>query len=88
MRPNPPYFPHIGCHEFAGTVVALSDSPAQTTSDFPIGTRVGVPGRGYGTCGSCFECQSTEDYVGFSNDCVNGLSNGLSKVSLLRCMDW
>lgn len=84
MSGNPRHFPHIGCHEFAGTVVALSESPADATKDFPVGTRVGVPGRGYGTCGKCFECLSIEDYIGFSNNCVKGLSNGLSKVRLRR----
>lgn len=80
MKPNPGYFPHVGSHEYAGTVVAASDSPSDAAKAFPVGVRVGVPGRGYGTCGHCFECKNPdEDYVGFSSSCVNGKSNGLSK---------
>ena len=80
MKPNPRYFPHVGSHEYAGTVVAVADSPSEAAKAFSIGTRVGVPGRGYGICGTCFECKNPdEDYPGFSNKCVNGKSNGLSK---------
>ncbi|KAF4948043.1 hypothetical protein FGADI_9934 [Fusarium gaditjirri] len=38
MAPNPPSFPHIGCHEFAGKVVALTN-PA---IPLRVGDRVGV----------------------------------------------
>ncbi|KAK3710339.1 hypothetical protein LTR37_010405 [Vermiconidia calcicola] len=80
MKPNPPNFPHIGSHELAGTVVAHPESPSAAAGSVPIGTRVGVPGRGYHVCGTCFECKSgNEDDVGYSNRCPNGLSNGLSK---------
>jgi D-arabinose 1-dehydrogenase-like Zn-dependent alcohol dehydrogenase len=80
MKPNPPKFPHIGSHEFAGTVVALSDGPSDIAKVYPPGTRLGVPGRGYNVCGSCFECKDpSSDYVGYGYRCPNGLSNGLSK---------
>ncbi|KAK5173434.1 uncharacterized protein LTR77_002115 [Saxophila tyrrhenica] len=77
MKPNPPKFPHVGSHEFAGTVVKTSSSSDKTC---PVGTRVGVPGRGYHICGTCFECKDpNNDYAGYSNFCGKGLSNGLSK---------
>ena len=80
MKPNPRSFPHIGCHEFAGTVVAIHDSPSPEAEKLPVGTRVGVPGRGFHTCGSCFECKDpNNDFVGYSNRCTSGISNGLSR---------
>lgn len=80
MKPNPPAFPHIGSHEFAGTVVAVPKTPSAAAKSYPGGTRVGVPGRGYHVCGTCFECRDpNNDYEGFSNFCGKGLSNGLSK---------
>lgn len=80
MKPNPPKFPHIGSHEFAGTVVALLDTPSDIAKKYPPGTRLGVPGRGYNVCGSCFECKDpSTDYVGYGYRCPNASSNGLSK---------
>lgn len=80
MKPNPAKFPHIGSHEIAGTVVALSDSPSAAAKACGVGSRVGAPGRGYHVCGTCFECKSSDnDYPGYSNMCGKGLSNGLSK---------
>ena len=80
MPPNPPKFPHIGSHEFAGTVVAISNSPSDIAKAYPIGTRLGIPGRGYHVCGSCFECKNpNNDYVGYGYRCPNAFSNGLSK---------
>ena len=80
MPPNPPRFPHIGSHEFAGTVAALSNSPSDIAKAYPIGTRLGIPGRGYHVCGSCFECKNpNNDYVGYGYRCPNAFSNGLSK---------
>ncbi|PNS20505.1 Alcohol dehydrogenase 3, mitochondrial [Sphaceloma murrayae] len=80
MPPNPPSFPHIGCHEFAGEVCAL---PSSSASPFALGDRVGVPGRSYLPCGECKECleQGSEDSddVGFSMYCAKSKSNGISK---------
>jgi propanol-preferring alcohol dehydrogenase len=83
MPPNPPSFPHIGCHEFAGTIVALpSDYPSQP---YRIGDRVGVPGRSFHACGTCFECASgptpehaDADAPGYSVYCTRSLNNGIS----------
>lgn len=76
-------FPHIGCHEFAGTVV---DAPA--ASPFRKGDRVGVPGRSFHPCGTCFECSSGDgatssdhalDPPGYSVYCPHSLNNGISR---------
>src|ERR1700761_863722 len=51
---HPPPLPHIGCHEFAGTVVGISNQP----HGVKVGDRVAVPGRGNHVCGKCLECQN------------------------------
>lgn len=82
----PTSFPHIGCHEFAGTVVSHYESPSKEASTFDIGSRVGVPGRAFHPCGKCFECQHNrpkdpvaEDEAGYSVHCIDAENNGLSK---------
>ena len=82
----PKSFPHIGCHEFAGTVVSHYDSPSKEASDFKTGARVGVPGRAFHPCGKCFECKHdrpkdpvAEDEQGYSVHCIDAENNGLSK---------
>jgi D-arabinose 1-dehydrogenase-like Zn-dependent alcohol dehydrogenase len=82
----PKSFPHIGCHEFAGTVVSHNESPSEEASAFQPGTRVGVPGRAFHPCGTCFECRHdrprdpvAEDDQGYSVHCVDAENNGLSK---------
>lgn len=77
---DPASFPHIGGHEFAGTVVALHESPSESANLYSIGSRVGLAGRGFGSCGVCFECRRDENEIsGYSYFCVNTGSNGLSK---------
>lgn len=84
MPPYPRSFPHIGCHEFAGTIVALPDSENSDTkaSKFKLGDKVGVPGRSFHPCGSCFECQDTagddSDPSGYSVYCPKSGNNGIS----------
>lgn len=83
MKPNPPKFPHIGCHEFAGTVVEVSPRFSKTSPNVKVGDRVGVPGRAYGSCGKCLECADEthpeNDPAGFSMFCPQATSNGISK---------
>ncbi|OAP59734.1 hypothetical protein AYL99_04736 [Fonsecaea erecta] len=71
MRPPP--LPHIGCHEFAGTVVRLAGTPS--SHGLKIGDRVAVPGRGNHVCGRCLECQNPSgplpDKPGYSVYCPN-----------------
>lgn len=72
MPPFPLSFPHVGSHEFAGTVVAVpadaaplpssSSSSSSTPPHLPryrVGDRVGVPGRSFHPCGECFECAAS-----------------------------
>jgi D-arabinose 1-dehydrogenase-like Zn-dependent alcohol dehydrogenase len=79
MPPNPPSFPHVGCHEYAGTVVALPDNPAST--DIALGARVGVGSRAYRPCGSCAEClddsSPDSDPKGYSVYCPHIKTNGI-----------
>lgn len=69
---HPPALPHIGCHEFAGTIVALPPGD-KSTQGFKIGDRVAVPGRGFHVCGRCLECQNPSgpdpDEPGYSVYC-------------------
>ncbi|OQV01453.1 hypothetical protein CLAIMM_06814 [Cladophialophora immunda] len=69
MRPPP--LPHIGCHEFAGTVVRIADKPS--AHSIKVGDRVAVPGRGNHVCGRCLECQNPSgplpDEPGYSVYC-------------------
>ncbi|GAP90940.2 putative alcohol dehydrogenase [Rosellinia necatrix] len=88
MPPNPRGFPHIGCHEFAGTIVALSpNSPSSPSPAFKIGDRVGVPGRAFHPCGVCAECargptpsDPHADPPGYSAYCARARSNGLDRA--------
>ncbi|KAK0629392.1 chaperonin 10-like protein [Bombardia bombarda] len=81
MPPYPLSFPHIGCHEFAGTVISSSPN----SPEFPPGTRVGVPGRSFHPCGHCFECSTAPDSAnpdsdppGYSVYCPVSINNGIS----------
>ncbi|KAF2221514.1 putative alcohol dehydrogenase [Elsinoe ampelina] len=80
MPPQPPKFPHIGCHEFAGEVCSI---PSSSACPLKLGDRVGVPGRSYLPCGECEEClehgDEDSDEVGFSMFCAKSKSNGISK---------
>lgn len=90
LPPFPPAFPHIGCHEFAGTVVRTSGSPSSsshnsgTSSSSSLllqpGDRVGVPGRALHPCGVCFEClrADDDDPPGYSVYCPGAGNLGIS----------
>ena len=69
---TPPTLPFIGCHEFAGTVVALK-SGTEECHGYRVGDRVAVPGRGNHVCGQCRECRNPSgpmpDPSGFSVYC-------------------
>lgn len=79
-KSEPKTFPHVGGHELAGTVVKLPSSPSAVAKKFSVGSRVGSPGRGFGSCGSCFECTSKINaQPGYSFFCPKTLSNGFTK---------
>ncbi|CRG85141.1 hypothetical protein PISL3812_02269 [Talaromyces islandicus] len=74
-----PDFPHVGCHEFSGTVVGLPSNPAQT--EFKPGDRIGVASRAYHPCGTCVECQEEKtplsDPKGYSVLCPHVKTVGI-----------
>lgn len=69
---HPPSLPHIGCHEYAGTVVALAQG-MPSNRGLKVGDCVAVSGRGYHVCEKCVECQNPSgpvpDEPGFSVYC-------------------
>lgn len=83
--PNcPKSFPHVGSHEFAGTVAAHFSRPSREATQFEKGSRVGVTGRAFHACKECFECLGSRDPVscdeiGYSVYCTRAENNGISK---------
>ncbi|KAJ4298908.1 hypothetical protein N0V90_004151 [Kalmusia sp. IMI 367209] len=80
----PNSFPHIGCHEFAGTIVSHFDRPSEEAARFGVGDRVGVTGRAFHACRNCFECQGSKDPIsqdekGYSVYCIHAENNGISR---------
>ncbi|KAF2733980.1 alcohol dehydrogenase [Polyplosphaeria fusca] len=69
---TPPSLPHIGCHEYTGTIAAF---PSGLTSShgYTLGDRVAVRGCGNHVCGTCRECTTPSaplaDEPGFSVFC-------------------
>lgn len=85
---TPPKLPHIGCHEFAGTVVALPLGMADCHG-FQLQDRVAVRGCGYHTCGKCRECRNPSgplaDDPGFSVYCpLAGVGLGVDRPGGFR----
>ncbi|POS79018.1 hypothetical protein DHEL01_v202594 [Diaporthe helianthi] len=71
--------PRVGCHEFAGEVVATGPDVADGYDGLEVGTRVGVPGRAYHPCGSCYECTHPgHDRPGYSPYCPRAFNLGLT----------
>ncbi|KAM5344565.1 hypothetical protein ACJ41O_013100 [Fusarium nematophilum] len=71
--------PRVGCHEFAGEVVAIGpDVPSRR--GIALGKRVGVPGRAYHPCGQCWECTHPgQDEMGYSPYCPHAENLGLTR---------
>ncbi|KAH7145390.1 chaperonin 10-like protein [Dactylonectria estremocensis] len=71
--------PRIGCHEFAGEVLALGPEVSSNRGIAP-GVRVGVPGRAYHPCGTCHECTHPgQDEMGYSPYCPRAGNLGLTR---------
>ncbi|KAF7556585.1 hypothetical protein G7Z17_g1355 [Cylindrodendrum hubeiense] len=71
--------PRIGCHEFAGEVVAIGPDVAGNRG-IATGVRVGVPGRAYRPCGACYECTHPgQDEMGYSPYCPHAGNLGLTR---------
>ncbi|KAH7130227.1 alcohol dehydrogenase-like protein [Dendryphion nanum] len=80
----PKAFPHVGSHEFAGTIISHFGSPSGQAREFKIGEKVGVPGRAFHACETCFECQGSKDPIsrdvkGYSAYCTRAENNGISR---------
>lgn len=70
--------PRIGSHEFAGTIVAMGD---QVLPDLglKVGMPIGVPGRAFHPCGTCYECTNNDgDPKGYGVWCTKAGNLGLS----------
>lgn len=77
MAPNPGSLPHVGCHEFAGEVVEVH---SEASHGYKPGDRLGIPGRSFHPCGSCFECQTKgPDPPGYSVYCPKAGNLGISR---------
>ncbi|KAI3572706.1 chaperonin 10-like protein [Fusarium oxysporum f. sp. albedinis] len=71
--------PRIGCHEFAGEVIALGPD-VSSQRGVAIGINVGVPGRAYRPCGTCYECTHPgQDDMGYSPYCPYCGNLGLTR---------
>ncbi|KAH8815939.1 chaperonin 10-like protein [Xylogone sp. PMI_703] len=73
---KPSALPHVGSHEFAGTIVVAG--PAVTK--FKQGQEIGVAVSAYHACGTCDECLSTGsllDPPGYSPQCPNSQGLGI-----------
>lgn len=72
-----PELPFVGCHEFAGTVTAIGSG----VQNLKVGDRVGVPSKGFHSCGKCKECMWTDDVndePGYSVYCPHSKELGLN----------
>ncbi|KAI1609676.1 alcohol dehydrogenase [Exophiala viscosa] len=83
-----PPLPHVGCHEYAGIVVALAPGKA-VSHDLQVGDRVAVSGRGNHVCGVCRECRSPSEVLpdesGFSVYCpLSGAGLGVDRLGGFR----
>ncbi|CAG8894305.1 unnamed protein product [Penicillium egyptiacum] len=71
--------PCVGCHEFAGEIVAVGGKVSKSLEMSP-GIRVGVPGRAYNPCSTCFECTNPDkDPMGYSPFCPHAGNLGLTR---------
>lgn len=70
--------PRVGSHEFAGEIEALGPDVDPSLA-LSVGKRVGVPGRAYRPCGSCYECKNNDgDPKGYGVWCSKAGNLGLS----------
>lgn len=71
--------PRVGCHEFAGEIVEIGPQVSQDLG-LTVGMQVGVPGRAYRPCGTCYECtHPSGDRNGYSPYCPKAGNLGLTR---------
>ncbi|OJJ66369.1 hypothetical protein ASPBRDRAFT_59774 [Aspergillus brasiliensis CBS 101740] len=70
--------PRVGSHEFAGIIVAMGPDVLPTLG-LKVGMSVGVPGRAFHSCGSCYQCQNNDgDPEHYGVYCTKAGNLGLS----------
>ncbi|KAB8228885.1 chaperonin 10-like protein [Aspergillus alliaceus] len=71
--------PRVGSHEFAGEIVAMGpDVPPEL--GLKVGAGVGVPGRAFHPCGSCYQCNNNDgDPDKYGVYCTKAGNLGLSR---------
>ncbi|KAL2793814.1 chaperonin 10-like protein [Aspergillus keveii] len=71
--------PRVGSHEFAGVIVAMGPDVSPSLG-LQIGTAVGVPGRAFHPCGSCYQCSNNDgDPEAYGVYCTKAGNLGLSR---------
>ncbi|RYC83339.1 hypothetical protein BFJ63_vAg13742 [Fusarium oxysporum f. sp. narcissi] len=71
--------PREGGHEFVGEVVSIGPDVSSHKA-VTVGQRVGVPGRAYHPCGTCWECTHPgKDEMGYSPYCPYARNLGFSQ---------
>ncbi|KAL2699823.1 hypothetical protein AAEP93_009798 [Penicillium crustosum] len=71
--------PRIGSHEFAGVIVSMGPDVSPDLG-LKIGTNVGVPGRAFHPCGSCYQCTNNHgDPHQYGVYCTKAGNLGLSR---------
>ena len=71
--------PRVGSHEFAGRIVALGPDVSPELG-LSLDLLVGVPGRAYQPCGTCYECtNNNSDPEGYGVWCSKAGNLGLSR---------
>ncbi|GAD93179.1 hypothetical protein NECHADRAFT_41395 [Paecilomyces variotii No. 5] len=70
--------PRVGSHEFAGEIVALGPDVSPKLG-LKVGLSVGVPGRAFHPCGSCYQCENNDgDPEHYGVYCTKAGNLGLS----------
>lgn len=71
--------PRVGSHEFAGTILAMG-SNVSPNLNLKVGLPIGIPGRAFHPCGTCYECTNNDgDPEGYGVWCTKAGNLGLSK---------
>lgn len=71
--------PRVGSHEFAGIITALGPNVSNSLG-LKVGQPVGVPGRAFHPCGSCYECRNNDgDPTSYGVWCSKAGNLGLSR---------
>ncbi|KAK1761855.1 chaperonin 10-like protein [Phialemonium atrogriseum] len=71
--------PRVGSHEFAGIIVSMGPNVSKDLG-LAVGRAVGVPGRAFHSCGTCYECRNNDgDPESYGVYCVKAGNLGLSR---------